>query len=104
MELFCNAFQFRHPQRACKIDVGVTKNNDQVDIIITDNGRGMSKRELDDAFIPFRKASDSKGAGMGLAIASRRAQLLQGEIRILNSTEDGTKILLSIKQNLTPGA
>ncbi len=52
-----------------KIIINATKNNFFVNINISDNGSGISKKDLKNMFERFYKSKDSKGVGVGLNLA-----------------------------------
>jgi signal transduction histidine kinase len=60
---------------------------------VTDNGSGVPAATMDRIFRPFGKASPSSGAGMGLAICRRIAEVHGGAIGATPQSE-GTEIRL----------
>jgi two-component system OmpR family sensor kinase len=47
---------------------------------------------LGEIFLPFRRAGNSEGAGLGLAIAERAVSVHQGTIRARNAPEGGLMV------------
>ncbi len=68
---------------------------------VVDTGIGISAEKIQNLFQPFSQADTSTtrrfgGTGLGLAISRRLAGLLDGEIGIVKSSEDGTTFYLEI--------
>lgn len=65
-------------------------------ISITDTGVGISEDKLVDVFAPFSQADNSDqrkygGVGLGLTLASRLAQGIGAEIRVISNINKGSK-------------
>ena len=81
---------------------GKIKNGHYV-IKIRDNGRGMPKEELDRITEAFYRIDKSRsraqgGAGLGLAIASRIAELHDAELRFKSVVDKGTVVTIILKE------
>ncbi len=92
---------------ACKftesgyIELGAEKNNDNLNIYVKDTGMGISADDLEHLFERFRKLSNNKsyafrGAGLGLAISKRVAELLGGKIIVNSELDKGSVFTFSI--------
>jgi signal transduction histidine kinase/ActR/RegA family two-component response regulator/HPt (histidine-containing phosphotransfer) domain-containing protein len=73
----------------------------QVQISVTDNGKGMSARQLQLIFQPFHQADDSitrhfGGTGLGLSICQRLAALMYGEIQVQSTVGHGSQFHLQL--------
>jgi len=73
----------------------------QVQISVSDNGKGMSARQLQLIFQPFHQADDSitrhfGGTGLGLSICQRLAALMYGEIQVQSTVGAGSCFMLQI--------
>ncbi|WP_157845918.1 PAS domain S-box protein [Kiloniella litopenaei] len=86
--------------------------NQQIQIIIEDNGIGMTEEEVEFATKPFGQVknaftSDLSGTGLGLPIVHAFVDLLRGEWTISSQKGEGTKIKilfpLSLEKELTEG-
>jgi PAS domain S-box-containing protein len=70
-------------------------NNGAVEILFQDNGEGIGKDELEDAFTPFA-ASQTRGVGLGLAIAKRIVMDHQGSIGVDSAPGKGSVVRVVI--------
>ena len=62
-------------------------------ICISDTGKGMSKKELENVFFTFYKGIDSDdGSGVGLALVNSLVKYLDGEIAIKSEVNTGTQV------------
>jgi signal transduction histidine kinase len=70
----------------------------QVVVSITDCGSGFSIEALNHIFDPFVRGDErlSGGSGLGLSIANRVAQGLEGEIRVASSGTQGSEIKVTL--------
>ena len=84
---------------ACKpgdeVIVSISEENDQVKIIIQDNGHGMSKEVLSKIFEPFFTTKDY-GSGLGLFVCQRIIHFFQGTLCITSKEQVGTTIKISL--------
>jgi|LakMenEpi03Aug12_release.lakeMendotaPanAssembly.Ray.scaffolds.fasta_scaffold156889_1 signal transduction histidine kinase len=72
------------------ITIQVTVEGDYTRIAVIDQGPGMSKSEIDNAFNRFWRArSDAHGSGLGLAIVDRLATASGGRAELTNLNPQG---------------
>jgi len=64
-----------------------------VRIVVADDGKGMSKAELDRAFDDFYTTKDG-GTGLGLTIVRRLIQDLGGRLRVETEPAVGTRVII----------
>lgn len=80
------------------IHVSLLKNIEKIEILISDNGIGMSKVEKERAFDLFYRGNQniSLGTGLGLALSREFVSLHQGDIEVESEKGKGTtfKIIL----------
>lgn len=80
------------------IHVSLLKNIEKIEILISDNGIGMSKEEKERAFDLFYRGNQniSLGTGLGLALSREFVSLHQGDIEVESEKGKGTtfKIIL----------
>ncbi|MGM0410143.1 MAG: ATP-binding protein [Bacillota bacterium] len=86
-----------------KIDVKAKKLDEFVKIIVSDNGKGISEKDIPYIFNRFYKVdesrSDEKGSrGLGLSIAMKIIELHDGDIDVNSELGKGTEIILKIPQ------
>jgi PAS domain S-box-containing protein len=73
------------------IAIGISRNAGRVLIRVTDNGCGMTEKQLQDAFKPFY-TSKSHGTGLGLVIVRKMLAKMQGEIELTSLLGRGTTV------------
>ena len=82
------------------ISISTEEKGNEVQIIISDTGRGIEEQDLKKLIQPFVQAEDAyirnyEGAGLGLTIAYQLTKLMQGEFFIESKKDNGTKVILS---------
>ncbi len=75
------------------VSLRAERNNDQVEIRITDDGAGIPKEHLLDVVQPFFTMK-SKGTGLGLTISQQLVESNNGSINIESAPQEGTTITL----------
>ena len=80
-----------------KVNVELSKNNNNLFIKVEDNGPGISKEEYNNVFKPFYKIdkgrADSKSSvGLGLSIASDIIRSHGGNIKLEKSSMKGLQV------------
>ena len=93
--LISNAFKFT--PKGGKIDVAIDANDTNVKITVSDSGIGISKENLDKIFERFYQAENegdsslqSKGTGIGLALAKGIVELHKGTISVSSTPSIGS--------------
>lgn len=99
-ELVSNAIKFSPPQTIIKL-AAQPAENDQVCIMVEDQGRGIAEENLDMIFERFQQgdASDSRalgGTGLGLAICRRIVQQHGGRIWVESEPGKGSRFLFTV--------
>lgn len=105
MNLISNAIKYTFDEG--NIDLYITEKNTNKDrigcyeIIIQDNGIGMTEEYLKDLFIPFERANDSrinhiKGTGLGMPIVKNIVEMMNGDIQVESKLNVGTKFIITI--------
>jgi len=98
--LLDNAAKYNKKNGTIKVDL--FKENETININISDTGIGIAKDKLDKVFLPYYQVNNNKyysdGIGMGLYIVKNIIDSLQGNI-IINSEQDkGTCINIKLKE------
>lgn len=93
----------KYSKQKGEIDINISKNNSSTICIISDNGIGIAKEDLDKITNPFYRSNptlnpDIKGSGLGLSIVKKIVQLLDIEFTIESEVNQGTKIILTFNQ------
>ena len=90
-----------HNSKDTIVDVFVLKKENNINIIVEDNGQGIRKEDLKKIFNRYYKgvntSSASNGSGLGMAIAKEVIESHNGSINIESEVGVGTKIIIAIK-------
>ncbi len=90
-----NGITYKIPERQARLFVDYVRLPSLHKISISDNGKGIPEMELGHIFNMFYKASEiSHGSGMGLYIARKAVEKLNGEI--IATSEEGEGSVFSI--------
>lgn len=87
-----------------RVSVSVEKNNEFAKVIISDTGPGIAKEDWEKIFEPFFRVDKSRsrsmgGAGLGLALVKEIAIQHGGDVKVTDSSENGTRIELSLHKS-----
>ncbi|HTJ46234.1 MAG TPA: HAMP domain-containing sensor histidine kinase [Kofleriaceae bacterium] len=100
--LLDNAAKYSEPETQIDLRVQAAPGaNDQIEVVVADQGVGMSDDELAHAFTPFWRADASRtrgtgGVGLGLTLARRIARAHDGDIQLASRRGEGTTATLRI--------
>jgi signal transduction histidine kinase len=86
----------RYTPRGGTVRVGATAANGQVRLIVHDSGPGIAAEALPHVFDRFYKSEDSRGAGLGLAIAKSLVVAHGGEIEATSEAGQGTEMRVKL--------
>lgn len=78
-----------------EVNIGVTPDNDHLDIRIKDHGSGMDEETIENIFIPFY-TKKSAGTGLGMSIAQKIVEGHKGKIHISSRPGEGTEIMIEL--------
>lgn len=83
------------------IIVSIKEENEFAKVIIADSGPGIARDDWEKIFEPFYRVDKSRsramgGAGLGLALVKEIAIQHGGNVKVLESSENGTSIELSL--------
>jgi signal transduction histidine kinase len=94
--LILNAF--RYTREGGKVVLGAHASGNQVEITITDNGRGISPEDLPHIFDRFYRGDKSRQhngeSGLGLAIAKSIVEAHGGTITVVSESNQGAKFTI----------
>lgn len=86
-----------------KIDVNISFSQPYLSIIISDDGKGFSQKDLTEATNCFYKGKSSKKHfGIGLSICKTLAEKHGGYIQLDNTPEHGARVTVKIKAEKKP--
>ena len=102
-----NALQ--HTPGGAEIRIRLEELSDEYLITIEDTGPGIPPELLAEVFEPFHHAGDTRGHGLGLAIAKRAIEAHHGTIHAENVAEGGLRLRVRLPrpaatQSLEPGS
>lgn len=86
--------------KGTNISIEINENNNKIEIIIKDNGRGISSDELPYIFEQYYRGTNTNtntnpnGSGLGMAIAYEIVKLHKGECKIESKLGLGTKLII----------
>lgn len=90
---------------ACKfslngpVEVGLSRVNNQIQLIIKDSGMGISENDLEKIFTPFYRGNNAmgiKGSGVGLSLSAKIINLHKGTLDVQSKLDKGTIITVCI--------
>jgi two-component system sensor histidine kinase CpxA len=94
-----NAVRYTSPGTAVEVVLQAAQaiSLNEAIISVRDHGKGVPEDELKNIFKPFyrvtdARASESTGAGLGLAITERIVRLHEGRIRAINEPDGGLRV------------
>ena len=99
--LITNAIKFSSSNSEILCDV--RKNNELLEISVTDFGIGIHEEDQQKIFDRFYQSSKTKsigGIGIGLALSKEFAQLLKGKLRVESSVGKGSQFVLELPYTL----
>ncbi|MFD2176628.1 ATP-binding protein [Veronia pacifica] len=84
-----------------KVDINVTRDNDQLVICVSDTGIGITQEGIKAIFSPFMQADNSitrryGGTGLGLAICKKLIEMMNGTIECVSTPSIGSRFKVSI--------
>lgn len=96
--IICNAFV--HNGNEVKVLVECYEKDDVI-VEISDNGKGMTKDELENIFSRYyrgKASTEIDGSGLGMAISYEIVKAHNGRIEIESAKEQGTKFVINLKK------
>jgi signal transduction histidine kinase len=103
LNLIANSLKYHKKDEDPVIRVGVRRDPDFFRISISDNGVGMSRKDLEKIFMPFTrlKEVDTEGVGLGLSIVKRIAESMGGRITVKSQQNKGTRFTVYLPRKLS---
>lgn len=80
-----------------QVVVQFVDSEDELQIIIQDNGPGIPKKELDNIFTPYRRLHhDLQGHGLGLGISRNIIHAHNGSLHLVNREGRGLEVIITL--------
>lgn len=96
--LLSNAFKATERGKVVSFDIQFYRQN--LILVIADQGRGMSPKELKEIFKPFtqfgNQSSKMNGSGLGLALVKKYVSMLKGRITVNSTPGKGSIFTVTI--------
>lgn len=92
-----NACKFSPDRKAA---VSILYQNEQIVIVVSDDGPGIEEKDIENIFQPFYRAdrtSKIKGYGIGLSLTHRIISIHDGRIVISSRLGEGTSVTITFK-------
>jgi signal transduction histidine kinase len=96
--LLLNAFESLPPE-AGAIQVKIDQSDNQVQVRVVDNGRGIAQSVRETLFDPFVSIGKENGTGLGLTIVQKIVQDHGGEVVVESSSPAGTTFKIDLPMN-----
>jgi signal transduction histidine kinase len=87
------------PAESGKIDIGLRRRGENLEIRIADNGPGIADAVRDRLFEPFVSHGKENGTGMGLTVVQKILQDHGGDVAVEQTSASGTTFRVSIPLN-----
>jgi len=87
------------PADSGKIDIGLRRQGENLEIRIEDNGPGIADAVRDRLFEPFVSHGKENGTGMGLTVVQKILQDHGGDVAVEQTSASGTIFLINIPLN-----
>lgn len=100
--LVSNAIRYKDPKSSEPfVNIEVSTSDDKANIIVKDNGIGISKELQGKIFDMFYRVSDeSEGTGLGLFLVKETVDKLQGQIKVESELGKGSVFRILIPNNI----
>jgi PAS domain S-box-containing protein len=96
LNLLTNAIKYRHPDKKLAVEIDAVLKNNELQLVIKDNGRGINlekhKNDIFGLHKTFHGNSDAKG--VGLFITKLQVEALNGQIELKSKEDEGTSFII----------
>jgi len=101
--LFENSMKFNKPTEPLRIILEVVVRDQLVEIVVKDNGQGISERQLPYVFERFYRGEEARtsttgGSGLGLAIVKQIVEKHNGHVNIQSKLHYGTTVTIILEK------
>ena len=93
--LILNGIKYKRPDIDLELSVSAKKKADKLEILFTDNGKGIDQKNLENIFGLYKRFDTSvEGRGMGLFMVKTHVESLGGKINVQSELGAGTTFKL----------
>jgi signal transduction histidine kinase len=85
----------KHPQGRVIVRTGLDAAGQEVQVVIEDNGEGISHEDLKRVFSVFESRKGSRGTGLGLPVSQKILREHGGEIQVSSTPGAGSRFVLT---------
>lgn len=92
---------FIHNNKPIELTIDIHKDNKKTNIIIKDNGRGISENDLKHIFERYYRGKGTdkiRGQGLGMAITYGIIKAHKGNIRVRSEVNKGTEFIIELNE------
>lgn len=103
--LIDNATKFSRPGVAPRVEISWQRRDEEVEIVVADNGIGIDPAHHERAFELFRRLHPQRkhpGTGIGLAMCKKIVELHQGRIWLESEVDVGTRVHVVLRLAAVP--
>jgi len=105
INLLSNAIKFTESSGWVRVEVKELSEN-QVVIVVSDNGIGISPVDIKHIFEAFRQVDQSttrkySGTGLGLSIVNALVQMMRGQINVESKLGEGSKFKIELPRQIS---
>ncbi|MFT7257521.1 MAG: two-component system nitrogen regulation sensor histidine kinase NtrY [Candidatus Azotimanducaceae bacterium] len=79
------------------VKIHVNRHTDRINLVVADDGPGMSAQVLQQALMPFY-STKKQGTGLGLPLCREIIEAHGGQLSIRNGAQTGLEVLMRIPQ------
>jgi len=105
LNLVSNAIEYNHPGGT--VEVRACGQNGSAEIVVKDDGPGISPEHLPHLFQPFYRADPARNAdghlGLGLFLVDSHVKAMGGECRVESALGSGTTFRVRLPSRMEPG-
>jgi len=97
VNVFSNAFDAIINKGVVKVTTAYKKNDDVIEVVVSDNGIGINEDDLNKVFDPFYTTKETgKGTGLGMYISYGIINQLKGSIKFESKVGEGTSVIIEL--------
>jgi len=84
------------PPESGRVDVTIRQDHAGLEVLVSDNGRGIPDEIRDRLFQPFVTAGKENGIGLGLTVVQKIVQEHGGQVNVERTSPEGTVLSVSL--------